>query len=463
MAETILVVDDDTAFRSMLREALEERGWEVAEAGDAETGIDMVGRGGYDLVLHDVRLPGMDGIEALEHIRRADPLVDIIVMTAHSTRDSAVEALQHGAYDYFTKPFSLAEMEVVIRRVLEKRRLQNEVRRLRRSLEDTGPSAKIIGQSPAMRRVVELVEKVAPLDAGVLVTGETGTGKELISDTIHALSDRASGPFVKLNCAAIPENLLESELFGHEKGAFTGATSTKKGKFELASEGTILLDEIGDMPLHLQPKLLRAVEQKQVERLGGHKPIAFDARIIAATNQNLAQRVEAGEFRSDLFYRLNVATIELPPLRDRLEDIPELCEHFLQTINRKLGIDVRGVSKAGTQALMRHHWPGNVRQLANTLERAAIFCTNDLITDRDVDSALQRVPAEPGQTQTPLLPDESLQLKEALMEYERGLIVSALRRSGGVQTEAAKQLGVTPKNLWNKLQKHNIDPNNPHN
>ncbi|MGE4292364.1 MAG: sigma-54-dependent transcriptional regulator [Desulfovibrio sp.] len=466
MSERILVVDDDGAFRGMLREALEARGWDVGEAGDAESGIRLVAQGGFDIVLHDVRLPGMDGIEALEHLRRADPLVDIIIMTAYASRDCAVEALQHGAYDYFTKPFSLGEMEVVIRRALEKRRLQHEVAELRRSLGNRGPSERIIGQSAAMRRVVELIERVAPLEANVLVTGETGTGKELVSDTIHALSERTGGPFIKLNCAAIPENLLESELFGHEKGAFTGAGAAKKGKFELAQGGTILLDEIGDMPLHLQPKLLRAVEQKQVERLGGAKPVSFDVRIIAATNQDLAERVREKQFRSDLFYRLNVAAIPLPSLRERMEDIPLLCEHFLANINRKLGTDIRGISKSGTRIMFGYHWPGNVRQLANTLERAAIFCRGGVITDEDVNMALQRSPADicgacPADVPTLGIPPEgSVQLKDALLEYERDLIISALRHSGGVQTEAAKRLGVSPKNLWNKLQKHGIDPAN---
>ncbi|MEF2143896.1 MAG: sigma-54 dependent transcriptional regulator [Desulfovibrionaceae bacterium] len=459
MAERILVVDDDTAFRGMLREALEARGWEVTEAGDAETGIRLVSGGNFDLVLHDVRLPGMDGIEALEHLRRADPLVDIIVMTAYSSRDSAVEAMQHGAYDYFTKPFSLGEMEVVVRRALEKRSLQHEVLELKRSLEREGPSSRIIGQSAPMRRVIELVERVAPLEANVLITGETGTGKELISDTIHALSSRASGPFIKLNCAAIPENLLESELFGHEKGAFTGASAAKKGKFELAQDGTILLDEIGDMPLHLQPKLLRAVEQKQVERLGGSKPVSFDVRIIAATNQELAERVAAKEFRSDLFYRLNVAAIALPPLRERRSDIPELAEHFLDRINRKLGTDIRGLSRPGAKVLFDYDWPGNVRQLANTLERAAIFCRTGVITDEDVNMALQRTPGDAAITpQVDFQIDGPLELKQALMDYERELIMNALRHSDGIQTEAAKRLGVTPKNLWNKLQKHGINP-----
>ncbi|MDD4731729.1 MAG: sigma-54 dependent transcriptional regulator [Desulfovibrio sp.] len=454
MAETILVVDDDAAFRAMLRDALEACGWKVAEAADAENGIRLVRQGGFDLVLHDVRLPGMDGIEALEHLHSADPLVDVIVMTAYSSRDSAVEALQHGAYDYFTKPFSLKEMQVVIRRALEKRRLQDEVRRLRRSLHDQGPLGRIIGQSEAVRRVKHMLERVSLLDTDVLITGETGTGKELAADTIHALSERSQGPFIKINCAAIPESLLESELFGHEKGAFTGAVSNKQGKFEQARGGTILLDEIGDMPLHLQPKLLRAVEQKQVERLGGARPIPFDARIIAATNQKLAQRVESGEFRSDLYYRLNVAAVELPPLRQRREDLPLLCEHFLQRINSRLGTSVQGVSRGGARVLLRHDWPGNVRQLANTLERAVIFCHSETLSEPEVCAALQLAPGTAG----PVRSADTVQLKQALRDYERDLIVNALQHSRGVQTEAARRLGISPKNLWNKIQKHGLQP-----
>lgn len=462
MAARILVVDDDVAFRGMLFEALMDKDFEVETAGTAEEGISMAAEGDYDIVLHDMKLPGMSGIEALPHLKQAAPGADVIIMTAFSSRDSAVEALKLGAYDYFTKPFSLGEMEVVIRRALDKRKLQSEVRNLRKSLGQEGPLGRIIGDSPVMTRVKELIARVSPLETHVLVTGETGTGKELISDTIHALSSRSKGPFIKLNCAAIPESLLESELFGHEKGAFTGATSAKRGKFELAAGGTILLDELGDMPLHLQPKLLRAVEQKQVERIGGAKPVSFDVRIIAATNQDLAERMKDGEFRSDLYYRLNVANIVLPSLRERREDIPLLAEFFLRQVNLKVGTDIRGFSRDAMQAMFDYDWPGNVRQFANALERAVIFCPGPMITGEDMGQALQRKvePAPTGVAPPNTLEtnDFSLPLKQAVQSFERGRIEAALRQCSGVQTEAARLLGITPKNLWNKLQKHGLDP-----
>ena len=456
MADTILVVDDDQAFRGMLMEALVKRGFTVSEADTAEAGIAMLKKDAFDLVLQDVRLPGMSGIEALEHIQRAAPLTDVIIMTAYGGRGTAVEAMQKGAYDYFTKPFSLAEMEVVIRRALEKRRLQKQVRQLKKRLGQDGPLENIIGQSPPILRVKELIQKVAPLDVGVLVIGETGTGKELVSDTLHILSPRAEAPFVKLNCAAIPENLMESELFGHEKGAFTGASSAKQGKFEQAQGGTILLDEIGDMPLNLQPKLLRAVEQKQVTRLGGSKAVTFDVRIVAATNQDLELRVQDKAFRSDLYYRLNVATIPLPPLRERKEDLPLLAEHFLERINARVGTAITGLSAGALKTLYSLDWPGNVRQLAHALERAAIFCSGSRIHTRDLALAAPRQAAE-----TMTMPDAGLSLKDAVSQYERNLILKALRAADGVQTEAAKALGVSPTNLWNKLKKHAINPDDP--
>ncbi|MDK2955768.1 MAG: two-component system, NtrC family, response regulator AtoC [Desulfovibrionales bacterium] len=458
MPKRILVVDDETAFRTMLAEALAEKGYKVDEAATAEEGVEMIRPGRYDLVLHDMQLPGMSGIEAIPLLRERDPLVDVIVMTGHSTRDSALKAMQQGAYDYFTKPFSLKEMEIVIRRVMEKRRLQLEVDNLKQAIQGQGLGRRIIGDSEAMRQVKRMVQRVATLETGVLITGETGTGKELIADTIHALSRRAEKPFIKLNCAAIPESLLESELFGHEKGAFTGASSVKRGKFELAEGGSILLDEIGDMPLHLQPKLLRAVEQKQVERVGGAKPVSFDVRIIAATNQDLHQRVADGEFRSDLYYRLNVASIELPPLRERKDDIPLLAGLFLRQINLRLGTDLASVSSQAMDLLFNYDWPGNVRQFANALERAAIFCEGPSVAFADIERAFRKGPPSSAPV-VPAAPQDlpNVPLKQAVNDYEKALIRSALERTAGVQTEAAALLGISPKNLWNKLKKHGLD------
>ncbi|WP_316897740.1 sigma-54 dependent transcriptional regulator [Pseudodesulfovibrio indicus] len=456
MAERILVVDDDRAFQGMLVEALADKGYEVDTAPSAEEGIKKAGAAEFDLILHDIQLPGMSGLEALRHLADVAPGVDVIVMTGYASKDSGVTAMQQGAYDYFEKPFSLREMEVVVRRALEKRRLQQELADLKRR-GGSSPLHNIIGQSAPMMAVKERIARVAELNADVLIMGETGTGKELVADTIHALSSRAKAPFVKINCAAIPENLIESELFGHEKGAFTGATSMKQGKFELAKSGSLMLDEIGDMPLHLQPKLLRAVEQKQAERVGGAKPIQYDVRIIAATNQELEERVRESEFRSDLYYRLNVATLILPPLRDRKSDLPQLAEFFLDRANRRLGTDIAGVSSEAMEIFFNYDWPGNVRQFANAVERAAIFCTSAMITPAEVDQAFSN--ARPVADSALFLPTgEGVPLKQALIDYEKALIESALRACGGTQTEAASALGVSAKNLWNKLRKHNIDP-----
>lgn len=458
MAIRILVVDDDAAFQGLLVDALTGKGYEVETATSAEEGIEKARARNFDLALHDVKLPGMSGVEALPHLAEAAPSMDVIVMTGYATKGSGVEAMKRGAYDYFTKPFSISEMDVVIRRALEKRRLQQELKTLKKSLRVDNPLEMMIGQSSPMMRVKERMERVAELDADVLVIGETGTGKELVSDIIHTLSSRTSGPFIKLNCAAIPETLLESELFGHEKGAFTGANSVKKGKFEQAKGGTILLDEIGDMPLHLQPKLLRAVEQKQVERLGGIAPVSFDVRIIAATNQELEQRSKDGDFRSDLYYRLNVATIQLPPLRERMDDVPLLAEHFTKRANRRLGTDILGIAPDAMGAMMTYDWPGNVRQLANAVERAAIFCKGSHITRAEVDLAFSNTVQGGEDEVASVVLDGSLSLKQALQEFERKVITSALGRTAGVQTEAAALLGISAKNLWNKLQKHDLDP-----
>ncbi|WP_027181219.1 sigma-54-dependent transcriptional regulator [Oleidesulfovibrio alaskensis] len=463
MSEHILLIEDDNAFQEMLSEALRSRGYAVSSASRAEEGISMARQHDFDLILTDVMLPGMSGVEAIPQLREAAPGSDIIVMTAYSTRELALEAIRLGAYDFFSKPFSLKELDIVVRRALEKRRLQKEVTTLRETLRHDSPVQRIIGDSAPMRAVKTLVEKVAPLDSTVLITGESGTGKELVSDTLRALSGRAGAPFVKVNCAAIPEHLFENELFGHEKGAFTGATSAQPGKFELAQGGTLLLDEIGDMPAGIQPKLLRAVEEKQIERLGGRRPVAVNVRIIAATNQNLRELVARKAFREDLYYRLGVAVIMLPPLRDRKEDIPRLAEHILRKLGLTLGIPVHGITAAAVQALMNHHWPGNVRQLANLLERAAISAQGR-ITAQDIAAALAVQNGTSTQPCTAQSPHDApaaedclrMPLRETLHQMERNLLLEALRRAEGSQKNAAALLGLTPKNMWAKLQKHQI-------
>ena len=454
MAERILVVDDDRGMQSALGEVLKKRGYQRDSALSAEEALEKMAVIRYDLVLLDVRLPGMSGLEAIGRIRSLRDQGEIIVMTAHGSRETALEAVRHGAHDYFTKPFNLAELEIVIRRALEVNRLRKEVQHLRQHMKgDNKVLNRIIGESACMKGIKAMIQKVAPLDTTVLITGESGTGKELVADVLHSLSKRASGPFVRINCASIPENLLESELCGHEKGAFTGAMAAKPGKFEQAHRGTILMDEIGDMPFSLQAKLLRLVEQRQFERLGGQKSITVDVRIIAATNQELHRLIKEKRFREDLYYRLNIGSIHLPPLRERKDDLPFLVEHLLHKINVKLGTSVTGVSKDGFELLFDHHWPGNVRELANFLERAVILCPGSVLSGQDISMAFRRNPEIPGESGE----DSAMSLTETLQEVEKNLILTALQKSGGKQSEAARTLGLNPKNLWKKIRKHGIE------
>jgi len=448
----ILIIEDDMSMQLALYEALKKRGYTVDRVISAEEALNSLKIVQFDLVIMDVKLPGMQGTEAIPLVKEIDPLIEVIVITAFGSKDIAMEAIRHGAYDYFTKPFSLEEMEIIIRRALEKRTLQIELHTLREKLVSREASKRIIGQSEAIKQVRALAEKIALLETTVLITGESGTGKDLVADVIHIRSKRASGPFVKINCAAIPDGLLESELFGSEKGAFTGALESRPGKFELAHKGMILLDEVGDMPLALQAKLLRIVEQKQVERLGGKKPTPVDVRIIASTNQDLPTLIDARKFREDLYYRLNVASIHIPPLRERKEDLPVLVQHLLEDLNLKLGTNFSGVSKSAMEMIFSYHWPGNVRELAHVLERAAIHSTGTVIRDGDMQKAFKKSPNATSSGGNP----EAATLNETLQEVERNLIINSLRKSGGIQTEAAKMMGLNPKNLWKKIRKYQI-------
>lgn len=451
--EKILVVDDDPSMRLALTEALKKRGYQLEEAGSAEGALEKLKTTLFDLILLDVRLPKMSGIEAVSRIREMDPQAIVIVITAYGRKEIALEAIREGAYDYLTKPFKLEEMEIIIERALEKRRLQNEVRALREKIGRSPAFKEIIGQSEGIRRVLELVTKVAPLDSTVLITGESGTGKELIAAAIHQKSRRAGGPFIKVNCAAIPEALLESELFGHEKGAFTGAHAQRPGKFELAHRGTIFLDEVGDMSPATQPKVLRVLEQKELERVGGTKTLKIDTRVIAATNQDLTQAMKEKRFREDLYYRLNIFPLQLPPLGERKEDIPLLVDCFIQEANLRPGKEIGGVSKDAMELLLDYHWPGNVRELRNLVERAVTLAEGPLITSHTIALSLKM--ARPGPDSD--LPEAPVSLGETLEEVERQLISEALRKARGVQIEAAKTLRITEKNLWKKIKKHRID------
>ena len=455
VSERILVVDDEPDIRSTLSEFLELIGYGVAVASSAAEALNALRHDRFDLVITDVRMPGMSGIEAIPLIKEIDAEVAIIVITGYDSIDGAVEAIHRGAYDHVAKPFNFTDIEVIIKRALIKRRLICH--------EDF--SGKIVGESAPMKKLKGFIARVAPLESTVLVTGESGTGKELVSDMIHSQSRRAAGAFVKINCAAIPESLLESELFGFEKGAFTGANTQRRGKFESAHKGTILLDEIGEMPLNVQAKLLRVVEQKQVEKLGGNNSVSVDVRVIAATNQDLEDQIRRQQFRRDLYYRLNVVSLKLPPLRERTGDIPLLVRHFLGKISLKLGIDLLDITKEAIDILFSHDWPGNVRELANMLEKAAIFRNGDIIDVPDILMSLQKssgIPLSKDQAldDQAILDGTSISLMETMRNVEKTLIVRALSKTEGVQSEAAKMLGVSSKNLWKKIQKHSIEPQN---
>ena len=454
--ERVLVVEDDRAMRLLLKESLKNKGYYIEEAVSAEQALEKIKSESFDLVIMDVKLPGISGIDAIGKIKDIDPDTIIIVMTAYGSKDIALKAIREGAYDYFSKPFRIEEMEIVVERALEKRRLEHELNILRKREAKGIGFEGIVGESAAMKAVMELVEKVAQLDSTVLITGESGTGKELIARAIHLKSRRRGGPFVTVNCAAIPENLLESELFGHERGSFTGAFSQRIGKFELANKGTILLDEIGDMSISIQAKLLRVLEQREIERIGGKRPIAVDVRVIASTNKDLKKGISEKRFREDLFFRLNVFPIMLPPLRERKEDIPILIEHFINDAGKRLGISTEGISKEAMELLLDYNFPGNVRELKNIIERAIILAQDEkIITSRHISFAmggLKGVPKSEGI-------ERCISLAEAKDMLERQLILDALKKTDGVQTEAARLLGLSPKNLWKKIKKHRIKVN----
>ncbi len=448
---SILLVEDEEPIRFALREALTKQGYVVEDVPTAEEGLERLRAEPVDIVITDVKLPGLRGLEFVSQAKALDPELVIIVMSGAASRREAMETLVRGAYDFFTKPFRVAELEVVMRRALEKRQLQREVRELRQQLERRYELPGLIGPSGRMQEVLALLAKVLKSNATVLIHGESGTGKELVAELIHRNGPRRDGPMVKVNCAAIPEGLLESELFGHERGAFTGATRQKPGKFELAHGGTIFLDEIGDMAPATQAKVLRVIENRELSRVGGTKPLQVDVRIIAATNKDLAEAGRRKEFREDLYHRLNVFPVVLPPLRERAGDIPLLVEHFLKEIREALQKPVSGITAEAMERLMGYSWPGNVRELRNCLERAAIMAEGDVIQAEDLPLALH-LPTEPRS------PVKGGTLDERLAEMERLWIIEALKEAHGIQAHAAKRLGISERSLWYRVKKYGVDP-----
>lgn len=455
---SILVVEDEAKMRRLLELNLGEEGYTVLIASDAEAGLNIIRQERISLVLTDLKLPGMDGLEFLQMVKRTNATIPVVVMTAYGTVETAVEAMKAGAADYVLKPFSLEEIQLVIRKELDVHRLREENLSLREALGRRYEFKNIVGRSPKMQEVLSIVERVAPTNSTVLLGGESGVGKDLIARAMHQHSRRASGPFVKINCTAIPENLLESELFGYEKGAFTGAISSKPGKFELADKGTIFLDEIGDVPSATQVKLLRVLQEREFEHLGGTKTLKVDVRLVAATNRDLRAALEQGTFREDLYYRLNVIPVRIPSLRERKEDIPLLVQHFLEKFRRD-GAPGTGarvpmtVSQEAMRRLMSYGWPGNVRQLENAIERAVAFGAGRSQVD------VLDLPPEVQQAQEPVvpaavaLPDEGLDLDSFVSNIEKELIQLSLARTGGNKGQAAKLLNLKRTTLVEKLKR----------
>jgi DNA-binding NtrC family response regulator len=449
----ILVVEDNDALRRGIASALRESFVEVEDVECGELAVARIGdrqAPPYDVVVTDLRLPGADGLAVLSAARERDGRTAVVLMTAYGTIETAVEAMRRGALDFVQKPFDIEQLELRVRRAVEHVRLGREVVTLRASLEARFAPESIIGESRGLRDAVELALRVAPTRSTVLVTGETGAGKELIAGLIHARSPRAAGPFVKVNCAALPETLLESELFGHERGAFTGADRQRIGRFEEADGGTLFLDEIGDMSPATQAKLLRVLQDQQFHRLGGTRVLRTDVRIVAATNQELGAAIRDGRFREDLYFRLNVISIELPPLRERPEDVKLLAEHFLREFVHELGRPRSGFTEEALRALCSHGWPGNVRELRNAVERGVLMADGERITARDL--ALGEDGAGGGSGLRPILPPQGM----ALRELERRVLQEALERSGYVQKEAAALLGVTRRKLNYLIQRMGI-------
>jgi two-component system response regulator PilR (NtrC family) len=450
----ILIVDDETSMQEFLQILLQRDGHDTSACGSASEALVALESDDWDLVISDVRMPGMSGLELLDQVRQLAPETTVILITAHGTTESAVEAMKHGAYDYLTKPCSVDEIRLVVGKALEKRDLAHENQRLRLQLRDQSAIPTIVGKSSRMQEIFGLVRQVAPTRANILITGESGTGKELIARAIHNLSDRREAPFVAVNCGAIPENLLESELFGHVKGSFTGASANKPGLFEVANGGTIFLDEIGDMDLLLQVKVLRAIQQRAFQRVGGTSEIRVDVRIVASTNRRLEQEVREGRFREDLFYRLNVIEISLPPLRERVEDLPQLIHHFMEKFSTELGKDVRELEPEVLPALEGYGFPGNVRELENIVERAVTLARTARITLECLPATVRK-PAEVAPEKR--IAADGVALDTLLAAYETTLIQEALVRAGGVKKRAAALLGVTFRSLRYRLEKLHLD------
>jgi len=451
----VLVVDDEKSMRDLLSITLEKEGYDVLTAAGGEAAIEALRRDATDAVITDLRMPKVDGLQVLRAAKEISPDVAVIVITAVASTETAVEAMKLGAYDYITKPFKLDEVSLIVRNALERKRLRDENLYLRKQLETQHRFENIIGKSGRILEVFDTIRKISDSPSTAMITGESGTGKELVARAIHFNSLRRDKPFVSVNCGAIPEGLMESELFGHVRGAFTGAVSNKIGLFSAGEGGTLFLDEITEIPPLLQVKLLRAIQTREIRRVGDTKDMKTDVRLIAASNRNLEDAVKDGILREDLYYRLNVIPIQLPPLRERREDIPLLVAHFLQKFGKDLGKEARGVAPEAMIVLERYHWPGNIRELENVLERAIVLGAGDVLGIESLPETLRRERPVKGMEAVEL-PEDGLDLEATLDTIERGYLQRALDRTGGVQTKAAELLKMTFRQFRYKLQKHSL-------
>ena len=455
--EKILVVDDEQSLRDVLSIMLKRAGYAVTSAMDGEEAIEFLNKEIFDLVITDLRMPKLDGMEVLKAVKSASPETVVLIITAFATADSAVEAMKQGAYDYLTKPFQVDEVQLIIRNALEKRRLTTENILLKREMASQSSFAQLVGQSEAMQKVFDVVRKVADSKSNVLICGESGTGKELVARAIHYNSARSVLPFVAVNCSAVPETLLESELFGHMKGSFTGAISNKAGLFEIANGGTIFLDEIGDTTPTIQVKLLRVIQEREFRRVGGNQDVKVDVRVVAATNKDLEQAVAEGSFREDLYYRLDVIPIRLPPLRMRTSDIPLLVNHFLERFSKESGKAKPVISPEAMHILLGHEWRGNVRELENLIERVVAFSMEGPVTDAEVRGWLHRPTTQSQQSAMPLdLTEEGLDLEGLINGIEKDLLLKALERSKWVKKKAARMLRLNTRSFRYRLEKYAI-------
>ncbi len=454
--ETVLIVDDEKNYPLVLSAVLQEEGFETYTANSGAAALEIIAHADVDLVLTDMKMPGMDGIALLERIKVLDPDLPVIMMTAHGTVERAVEAMQKGAYHYLLKPFDNERLVLFSRKAAGHYRLIRENRQLREALQSQYGLGNLIGKSRGMQEIFDLIRKVAPTSATVLIEGESGTGKELVAKLLHVHSPRRDRPFVALSCSALAESLLESELFGHEKGAFTGAVATRKGRFEMADGGTLFLDEIGELSPGLQVKLLRVLQDRHIERVGGNRPIAVNIRLAAATNRVLKAEVHKGRFREDLFYRLNVVRMTLPPLRQRVEDIPFLVRHFIAkyATERRAEQPVVGVAPEVERLFHSYRWPGNVRELENVIERAMILCPGDTIRVTDLPRDYKENVF--GSLDLEGVP-ENAKLNETLAMIEKKMIIRALKRANNIQAHAAEMLGIGKSNLNQKLKRHQLE------